>query len=85
MKAKDAADVRRLMMVSDLAQVRSTFARFEDHEVLGPPIARGRAYLEALSGPGGPALALATSTLGNRVAEGCVAKTIAQWMAGFRA
>lgn len=84
-KAKDAADVWRLMMVSDPAQVRSTFARFEDHEVLGPPIARGRAYLEALFGPGGPALALATASLGNRVAEGYVAKTIAQWMARFRA
>jgi predicted nucleotidyltransferase component of viral defense system len=52
-KPKDAADVWRLMMVSEPERARSVFADGERDVVLGDAIGRGRSYLEELFGPDG--------------------------------
>ena len=59
MKPKDAADVWRLMMVSEPERARSVFADGERDVVLGDAIGRGRSYLEELFGPDGDGTELA--------------------------
>lgn len=84
-KPKNAGDAWRLMAVADPSEARSAFARCGRHDVLGPPIVRGRAYLDALFGPGGQGTVLAVADVGDEVGHDLVAETITAWMRGFRA
>lgn len=58
-KPKDAADVWRLIMVSEPERARSVFAEGERDVAPGDAIGRGRSYLEELFGPDGDGTELA--------------------------
>lgn len=82
-KPKDAADVWRLMMTTDPAQVREVFARHETHPLLGAAIHQGRAHLTRLFSPRGVAIDLAVNDLrGDRRAE-LVRDDIDRWISSF--
>lgn len=82
-KPKDAADVWRLMTVSEPEQVRSVFVAEESDVALGEAIRRGRDYLEGLFGTDGDGTELAQASLRGLVPEGKVAATISIWMSRF--
>jgi len=82
-KPKDAADVWRLMMISEPGQIRSVFADGERDAVLGEAIRKGRNYLEELFGPNGDGIELAQAGLRGLVPDGQVAAVISAWMSRF--
>lgn len=83
-KPKDAADVWRLMMVSEPERARFVFVDGERNSTLGEAVRKGRSYLEELFGPTGAGLSLAVADLGDAVGEDFVARTVARWMGKFR-
>jgi hypothetical protein len=84
-KPKDAGDVWRLMATTDPADVRATFADREQDPQLGPAIATGRAYLQALFAEGGVGVDLAVADLADAMAEDRVRSMVRDWMRVFSA
>ena len=82
-KPKDAADVWRLMMVSEPGEVGSVFADGERDAALGEAIRKGRNYLEELFGPNGDGIELAQAGLRGLVPDGKVSVVISTWMSRF--
>jgi hypothetical protein len=84
LRPKDAADVWRLMAVSDPEQVRTAFERCQDHTVLGASVATGKRYLLELFANRGRGAQLASEALSNDLDEGQVYDVIDQWVERFQ-
>lgn len=84
-RAKDAADVWRLMSSSDPKGVRRSFDLAEGHPRFGDATRTGRRYLLELFGPNGRGSELAIVALSDTLDEDQVTTRTEEWMIGFGA
>jgi hypothetical protein len=84
LRPKDAADIWRLMAVSDPEEVRATFDRCQEHPVLGASVAKGEKYLVELFANHGRGAQLATEALRNDLDDDQVFDVIDKWVGRFQ-
>lgn len=82
-KAKDASDVCRLMMVSNPAHVKGVFTEGERDPVIGPAIRKGRRYLEELFEADGAGVWLAVRGFGADGSSEPIRGATTSWMTSF--
>jgi hypothetical protein len=83
LREKDAGDIWRLMYVSNPAEVREAFDRYQQHPLLGAAIRSGKGYLGDLFGPAGRGRLLAAKNLLNGRTEVEVVNLVDEWMSKF--